>query len=337
MKRFISVFLALLLLSSLTAVPAYAAGDVNGEIAIIRRGYTGRTYDSYVSQSIADENPITVYANSDDFPIRTEQHPFGNYSVGVEDITTYGVHRIQWENYFGYGTYATVLVEPYPPKPSSSKEYQSQQTPTQDPEPSASDILIKQINIPYFTDWSPYAAEIEAYYADEWDGSVRTQEDDGQVGGYAYRGLISSRWVDSRRTYHWSAIDTYTGDRLESNANIDYCGYKEVIPASDHSLAVSYKDGIIEQWRHFEQLGAWDLDAGGNIIDSICSFRLDATAGGNSADEPICRGVVILHDASGDQCTCILMSDNTVQKVWCSAADLSANDVSELKQGILQS
>lgn len=104
--------------------------------------------------------------------------------------------------------------------------------------------LIDALDLPftyYSINTCVYTKEIRDYIAGEWDGSDRTGDD--------YGGYNAARYVMSRE-YYWIASNLINGKSYSLSANVDYDGYKEVIPArssnQSYSLAVSRITGEIE-------------------------------------------------------------------------------------------
>lgn len=152
--------------------------------------------------------------------------------------------------------YATVnIVKPEPVEPTASADTNSNATqPTVLTLDQKAEKLIDALDLPftyYSINTCVYTKEIRDYIAGEWDGSDRTSDD--------YGGYNAARYVMSRE-YYWIASNLINGKSYSLSANVDYDGYKEVIPArssnQSYSLAVSRITGEIEKWSFFEQQDA---------------------------------------------------------------------------------
>lgn len=274
-KRMITLLLAVLMMLSVMTMPAAAKASDNelkptaNTVIIKRNGYQGKSYNTYSTQKKADLHAITIYAAADNFPIEVAiAAPETYYNPKNYTLTTYGIHRVKSRDtgfFFSNCNYATISVQA-PPKETPETVVTRQ--------PTAEEILdqkwktlLDQIDFPfYYREYSDYAKEVKAFLAGEWDGSDRVDDGDGW-GSYT-----ASRYVMSR-TYHWIASDLITGESYNLSANVDYAGYKEVIPgyipSQKYSLAVSYVDGVIEQWSTFDMLDSWKIDAVANRSETI--------------------------------------------------------------------
>lgn len=309
MKKHVSFLLAIIMLLSLIATPAAAAAPegVNGEAQITRRNDTGTSYDTYNKRSVADQHQITIYAKEPDFPITVKMRPFG-CSSSTSKITTYGIHRESWENFFGHRTYITIVVKSYPAVPSQPVKPKS---PTKEEilEQKA-EKLVKALDLPcryYSIDTCQYTREVKAFISGEWDGSRREGDDWGSY--QAYRYVMS-------RTYYWIGTNLITDESYSLSANVDYDGYKDVIPGrttgQDYSLAVSYVNGEIEKWSSLEKQDAWKLTQiadGSEKIDTIIPL---ATSTSGKDD---CQVYVSTTDANEQQHMYSLMPNGKVVKM----------------------
>jgi len=305
-----SILLAVLLMMGLLTTAASAVTEgVNGEAQITRRNHTGTAYDTYRSRSVADLHQVTIYANKADFPIQVKMRPF-RCGWLTQEITTYGIHRESWENFFGdRRTYITIVVKAYPapaakpsaPKTPTKEEILGQKTET----------LVEALGLPcwhYSDDSCLYTREVKAFISGEWDGSMRDSNDES--------GYHATRYV-TNRTYRWIGSDLYTGKAHVLSANVDYNGYKEVIPGStrgqDYSLAVSYVNGEIEKWSLFEKQDAWRLAkvaSGNETIDMVIPL---ANKDSNKDD---CQVVVSTTDVNGQQHIYDLMPNGIVEPLF---------------------
>ena len=167
--------------------------------------------------------------------------------------------------------------------------------------------LIDALGLPfayYSVNTCVYTTEIRDYIAGEWDGRDRTGDD--------YGGYNAARYVMSRE-YYWIASNLLNGKSYSLSANVDYDGYKEVIPArssnQSYSLAVSRSTGEIEKWSFFEQQDAWVIDQVANGDEEIKSIIPLAS---NSSGKDDCQVFVSTTDASGVQHMYSLMPNGEV-------------------------
>lgn len=301
-KRVITLLLAVIMALSVMVIPAAAKCDGDelnqtaNTVIIKRNGYQGKSYEAYPTQKAADLHKIVIYATADDFPIKVSiADPKDYYSPSKYELTAYGLHRVESKNiglFFSKRSYATISVQA-PPKETPATIATRQ--------PTAEEILdqkwktlLDQIDFPfYYREYSDYAKEVKAFLAGEWDGSDRVNDGDGW-GSYT-----ASRYVMSR-TYHWIASNLITGESYNLSANVDYAGYKEVIPgyipSQKYSLAVSYVDGVIEKWSTFDMLDSWKIDAVANCSETINYIIPIAT---ESSGEDSTQVVMQTTDADG--------------------------------------
>lgn len=313
MKKLMSFMLAITMLAGLMTTPAFAAGhkcNINGEATVTMKNTTGQTYSSYRSRNDAEYHQLTVYADESDFPIEVRLQPYGR-PASIERITSYGIHRLTWENFFGYGTNFVIVIkrpseapvadiQPVQPKQPTKEEILKQKTET----------LIQKLDLPcvYYTiDSCVYTKEIKAFISGEWDGSRRSDDNSSSYSAIRYV---------KNRTYYWIGSDLCTGESYSLTANVDYDGYKEVIPGrttgQDYSLAVSRVDGEIEKWSLFEEQDAWKLE---RVANGQEQFQSIIPLAKNDSEEDTCQAFVSTVDTNGDQHMYSLMPDGKVVQI----------------------
>lgn len=311
MKKLMSFTLVIAMLVGLMITPAFATTEhecnINGEATVTRKGEIGKTYNSYRTRADAEYHQLTYYAEQSDFPITVQLGPYG-YSSSTRKITSYGIHRLVWENFYGYGTSFVIMVK----RPSEAPKAETQ--PAQPKQPTKDQLLeqktktlIRALDLPcyYYTiDSCVYTKEIKAFLSGEWDGSRREGDD--------WAGYVAFRYVSSR-TYYWTASDLISGETYQLSANVDYNGYKEIIPGrvtgQNYSLAVSRVNGEVEKWSLFEKQDAWKITQVANGSEQIQNIIPLATV---TSKEDDCQVFVDTVDVDGQQHMYSLMPDGKV-------------------------
>lgn len=300
-------------------------------------GWSGTIFSAYDNRDDANENIGTLYVSEEKFPIEvvmrgsdddnTETftiNEYGTYYLKVKDIM---IGRVMTDTFLFLSIigmvgvlreepycFATVIVAPLEQNPmnnNSEEEVQSVVKHLTDEEllDQRWKELLAAVKFPFvYREYSEYARELRAFMAGEWDGSRRTDEDDGWG---SYR---AARYVMGR-TYYWIAIDYTTGEAYTLSANVDYNGYKEIIPgttdAQKYSLAVSYINGEIEQWSLYEQKDAWVIE---EVAEGLEKIELILPFGKqNSGEDDIVVHVSTL-DGEGNQHMYSLLSNGRVLK-----------------------
>lgn len=293
-----SFLLAIVLMVSVMTVPAQAtASRINArgtiQCVIPSTGYSGPINPAYSNRESANDNAYVLYVDKGVFPVKAILNGEDPDNSETFIIKNYGTYYYKLEDYDGWRlagdivsffsiigmglvlrdppyAFATVIIKPLSEKPGSSKP-STPKTPTkEDVLKQKTETLVEALDLPcwhYSDDYCRYIQEIKAFLSGEWDGSRREGNDDS-----CYH---ASRYVMSR-TYYWIGSDLVAGKTYSLSANVDYSGYKTVIPGNtrgqEYSLAVSYTDGEIEKWSLFEKQDAWTLDAvanGSETIDTI--------------------------------------------------------------------
>lgn len=330
-RRIITAILTVIILIGLLATPVHATTTPTGSyvsISIPAQNF-GSDYTAYNSEREAEENPINLQVTPSDFPITAkivgknggvkdyEFDSYGTKKLKVSDLNG-TAHVLAFLLTFGISLpsvlldrttrYAVVKIEkpatkaPTPTTPSNTVSSTQVVTSVETANSSAStlsleekfDILMGQINFPFaYRDYSSYAKEVKAYLAGEWDGSQREGDDWGSY--------TATRYV-SLRDYHWIATNHVTGEGYQIVTNVDYNGYKEIVPgatANQHySLAVSRIDGEIEQWALFEKQDAWKIDQVASCAEQIQNVIPLAN---DSSQKDDCSVFVSTTDSAGQQ------------------------------------
>ncbi len=349
-KKLVAMFLAIVMIASVVVMPASAATTSTGsyvQVTIKARSYSS-AFTAYDTEKEADKHPITLQLKENEFPVvakivgkngNSDTFTFNTYGtkkVKVSDQNA-GAHIFAFLFTFGLSTpsvllddtarYATInIVKPTATPPASSSNNSTSTTPAPAGNKSTSntststdnksatetltidetlDKLLDELELPFVRpEYTPYGKELKAFLTGEWDGTWRRDE-----AGNDYAGYIASRKVFNR-TYSWSGTSLYTGKTIEKKVNVDYIGYKQIIPAptstQDFSFAVSYVNGEIEEWSLLEQRNAWKLNLSGEHVDKIYPI---GTKGSES------RGLVYTLDANGQQHMYSLLSGGRVQKL----------------------
>ncbi len=296
------------------AISGQTAQDVaNGAIEITRHtDRVGKSFECYSSREAADRHPITLYASgAGDFPLQAKMTPYGGYETMKFKIESYGTHRKVWINFWGSEiSYVTIIVKKTEPVNVLQLPKTSEQS-----ESTAEEILdqkwqtlLDQIQFPFIDrKYSPYVKEVRAYLTGEWDGSDRVDD------GVGWGGYSAARYVMGR-TYYWIASNCINGKGYTLSTNVDYVGYKEVIPgmlpAQKYSLAASYLDGVIEKWSLLEKQDEWKIDAvaeGRERIDYIIPLATESSKPDDA------QAVVQTVDADGQSHHYSLLPDGKVQ------------------------
>lgn len=339
-RRAMSMMLAVVMLICMQPLSVEAKYyDERGTFQFIvpAESWSGPIHAAYDNREDANENVCTLYVQEESLPIKvtingsdddnTETFTideYGTYYLKVKDVTLgravgdmllfvsiIGMVGVLREEPY---CFATVTVAPPEQNPENMKtEEQIQTAARQLTEEESLDQrwkeLIRKVGFPFaYRESSEYAVELKAFMTGEWDGSRRSDESDGWS---SYR---ATRYV-MHRTYYWIATDYITGEAYSLSANVDYNGYKEVISGSTnaqkYSLAVSYIDGVIEQWSSYEQKDAWEIAEVAEGLEKIEQIVPLATEG--SSEEDIAVYVSTL-DGEGNQHMYLLFPGGRVLK-----------------------
>lgn len=341
-KRMIALMMVLVMAIGLV-VPASAATSTSTgsyvQVTIDAKKYSS-AFTAYDTEDEADKHPITIAVNANEFPVSakligkngavSKTYEFDSYGVQkltVSDIEPAG-HVFAFLFTFGLSLpsvmlddtarYATIKIEkptanvPASPTNENNKGAASTSKPVTKEDRNKAideklDKLLDELDFGFIDDTrTPYGKELRAFLTGEWDGSRKGYNASGEED---YAGYAADRRI-FQRTYYWDACDLYTGKSYHKSVNVDYIGYKEVIPApastQDFSFAVSYANGEIEEWSLLEQRNAWKLDLSGEHIDKICLI-------GTTDSES--RGIVHTLDTDGQQHMYFLDAGNKVLKI----------------------
>lgn len=324
-KKLVAMFLTLVMIMSVMVMPASAATTSTGsyvQVTVKARNYSS-AFTAYDTERDADDHPITIQIKDNEFPV-TAKIVGKNGNCDTFTFNTYGTKKVKVDDQnatahilaflftFGLSTpsvlldgtarYATIkIVKPTASKPNPPASANSTPAPTGNtgttstPKALTTDEklekLLDELELPFIRPkYTPYGKELRAFLTGEWDGRWR---DDTVSDNYA--GYIASRKVYNR-SYYWNATNLYNGKNESKSVNVDYIGYKEIVPApastQDFSFAVSYRDKEIEEWSFLEMRNSWKLNIPGESIDKIYP-----TGTGDSSS----RGLVYTEDADGNQ------------------------------------
>ncbi len=312
-KKLVVSILAVFVMMNVMVTPVFAAGERGQVTVVIESQKFESTYDAYDSLERAKEGALRFSIAEGDFPViatiegkygGTESiriESYGTYQLKVSDVN--GVaHGIAFLFTFGLSSPSILIVEEAAVKDSPKMGVEEQYQ-----------LLMEEIKFPLcYADYSIYAQEVKAFLLGEWDGHRIEAGEDDMISWSA------TRYVDYR-TYCWIAVNMISGESVTLTTNIDYAGYKDIIPATtrsqDYSLAVSYVDGVIEQWSLFERRGVWTIDAvarGQEKIECI----LPIADGGDAEGDDDLQAIVSTLDTDNTQHMYMLLPENRIEKMY---------------------
>ncbi len=336
-KKLVVSILAVFVMMNVMVTPVFAAGERGQVTVVIESQKFESTYDAYDSLERAKEGALRFSIAEGDFPViatiegkygGTESiriESYGTYQLKVSDVN--GVaHGIAFLFTFGLSSpsiliddtsaFATIeIVAPNTQEHKSNgvvEEAAVKDSPKMGVEEQYQ-LLMEEIKFPLcYADYSIYAQEVKAFLLGEWDGHRIEAGEDDMISWSA------TRYVDYR-TYCWIAVNMISGESVTLTTNIDYAGYKDIIPATtrsqDYSLAVSYVDGVIEQWSLFERRGVWTIDAvarGQEKIECI----LPIADGGDAEGDDDLQAIVSTLDTDNTQHMYMLLPENRIEKMY---------------------
>lgn len=258
------------------------------------------SYDAQNTEDAAKLNPITYYANTDDFPISVRISTSG-LSTKDYSFSSYGrklITKVDFANMI-YNAYAYIMIEPYPEEVETPTVTNDDMGNTADIVDSDMEHTVSADDVEAVTNdsvdvassndndkriqdlleeptpellrnpESVHSQEINEFLTGQWDGYTRTnhiEANDGTVYTVT-RDLLM-------RQYIWTKIDPTGKVAQDKFINIDYDGPLDVVgaglPGECYSLATDHENGLIEQWSLFEKQDSWQIPLAKNeTIDHV--------------------------------------------------------------------
>lgn len=336
-KKSVSLFLAIMMLVGIMTVPAHAYYHRGSfQLSIPKTGWSGTIYQAYDNRDDANNNVVTLHVAKSEFPVKLSvygEHQENSAEYTLEEYKTYYIvlddndytgrffvdgllfiSFIGWPAIFRDGphVYATVKIAPPDPKTADQATSADANTNKKIIDKKLKMLLDEVDNLGFYDAAdTPYGKELRAFLTGEWDGSYR-EENENNAWLPTHR---VAREVRSR-TYRFRDTDCLTYKVTEKTINVDYIGYKEVvpgtIPSQKYSLAVSYVNGEIEKWSLLNKQDSWvlqDVASGREYIDLILPL---ASVGSAATDS---QAHVNTLDADGNQHMYALMPGGVVDKL----------------------
>lgn len=332
-KKSVSLFLAIMMLVGIMTVPAHAYASERGsfQLSIPKTGWSGKIHSGYDNRDDANENVVTLRVAESDFPVKVSVHGerrensteytlkgYDTFYIALDDNWNgrclvdglLFVSIIGWPAILRDGPHVYATIKIAPPEPETADQAASSNKKIIDKKLK---MLLDEVDNLGFYDAAdtPYGKELRAFLAGEWDGSYREEDEDNAW--ISYRRV--AREVRSR-TYRYRETNYLTGEVTKKTVNVDYLGYKEVVPGNTpsqkYSLAVSYINGEIEKWSLLDKQDSWvlkDVASGKEHIDLIIPLASVSSAATDSQVH------VNTLDADGNQHMYALMPGGIVDKL----------------------